>query len=181
MSELRFDFDQEVWIGVPIDWQIVPDATARGWATWVANTLAEDVPGPPDAVEALVETLARIGESQAADENRFVFLPDVWSAPSMISVRAAVSQRDVPLAEIAGADSGRALEHHEKGIRTRQLGKGLRSLRHVEDADGVMAILVYAFRAHGIDIRVAASDYDLARMAKMVPYADEFVRTISVQ
>jgi hypothetical protein len=180
MSELRFDFDQAVWIGVPIDWRDVPDGTPRGWANWVVDTLAEEEPGSPEDVEALKNTLALIGESQSPEENRFVFLPETWSAPSMISVRAAVSQRDVPLTEIAGVGAEGTVEHYEEGITTKLLGTGIRSLRYSVESDGVIATLVYAFRAKKVDVRIAASDYDLTRMALMQPYVDEFARAISV-
>lgn len=184
--DLLIGHDPDVWVPLPATWPHDGHRAPRSWIKATVRAVAERSEGATRASRSwLTEVLSALARWSPADERRYLYLPDIATPPSLLRVQYGFAQgdRDTALrAMVLESDLAPIEPPVVEEIETTDLGRGLRGVRYsaVEGDDGLLATLVYAFRAEPYDVRISCQVGGPEGVPAMLAEVDHFVDGISV-
>ncbi|MET4053335.1 hypothetical protein ABID81_002711 [Frigoribacterium sp. PvP054] len=184
--DLLIGHDPDVWVPLPTTWPHDGHRAPRSWIRATVRAVAERSEGATRASRSwLTEVLSALARWSPADERRYLYLPDIATPPSLLRVQygSARGDRDAALRTMVLESDLAPIEPPVvEVVETDDLGRGLRGVRYaaLEGEDGLLATLVYAFRAEPYDVRVSCQVGGPEAVPVMIAKVDLFVDGISV-
>jgi hypothetical protein len=186
---VRIGYNRSVWI--PCLPRFPDGYTRESWASECARLWwgASGLPHGKTETDRLAARLAGIHEATFGHipcHLAFIHLPDPRLAPLplYVGIWAQEGERESQLRFLTQADDARTARPPIVGpFRAKELGDGLRTLRHRQhDSGSLYASLRYAWRSeeHETDVQLWAACDDLGRLQSAIGDIDEFAGTITV-
>ncbi|ROS50496.1 hypothetical protein [Frigoribacterium sp. PhB24] len=184
--DILIGHDPETWVALPCSWPHDDHRAPRSWIRATVSSVAErSVVSTRASRSWLTEVLSTLARWSPGDERRYLYLPDIATPPSLLRVQVGFSQGergDALRALVLDSDVAAIEPPVVDEIETSGLGQGLRGVRYsvLEGDDGLLATLVYAFRAEPYDLRVTCQVGGPEGVHGMIDEVDVFVDGISV-
>jgi hypothetical protein len=184
MKTIHLDFDRDIWLYVPEAWPFNDFANVDEWSSTIGRLFAESAGVDPKVGEALAATVRTIALETPEEESRFVYMGDAFNFIFFVSIIQLETDKSISLEDLASVDDDAVTRPVElTTMRSRGMGKGLRSVRYVDsgDADHSIALIAqYAWRAKGLDVVMIASSFDVVTLDVLLPVVDELALSVSV-
>lgn len=184
MTQLRVDYNQNLWLHVPESFPFDDFRTVDEWINYVTDAFGEDPNFDDSAKEWLANSLRYLHDGRAPYESRYVYIADPLNAFFFVSVLVAESAANLSLETLAAVDDPNVTAQPEvTPFTSPTLGDGIRSIRHVNagpPSHDVVGIIQYAWKGDSIDTVVVASHYNVVLLQEALPVIDELARAIDI-
>jgi len=184
MKTIHLDFDRDIWLYVPESWPFNDFANVDEWSTTIGRLFAESAGVDERVGAALAAAVHSIAVDTPEEESRFVYMGDAFNFLFFVSILQLETDTSLSLEDLASVDDTTVTRPVEvETLRSRGMGKGLRSLRYADSGDpdhSIAAIAQYAWRAKGLDVVMIASSFNVVALTELLPIVDELALSVSV-